>query len=74
MEFAYDKLRGLIKEKFGTQDEFAKSLGMSRTSLNLKLNNASEFSQKEIIRAANLLGITLSEVDEYFFTLKVKIS
>ena len=74
MDFSYDKLRGRIREKFGTQDEFAKKLGMSRTSLNLKLNNVSEFTQKEILRAASLLGISLSEIDEYFFTLKVKIS
>lgn len=44
MVFSYAKLRGRIKEYFKTQEAFAKELGISRTSLNLRLNNINEFS------------------------------
>jgi transcriptional regulator with XRE-family HTH domain len=74
VSFTYDKLRGKIKEKYGTQDEFARNLGISRSSLSLKLNNVSEFSQKEMLRTMELLGESPSLIDEYFFTLKVKKS
>lgn len=70
MSFCYDKLKGKIKEKFGTQDSFAKALGISRTTLNLKLNNLSEFTQKEMIDALTLLEISGNEVSEYFFSLE----
>ncbi|BBB91017.1 MAG TPA: DUF739 family protein [Methylomusa anaerophila] len=72
MSFLYNKLKGKIKEKFGTQEAFAKKLGISRTSLSLKLNNFSEFTQKEILDSMALLGLPGIEVDKYFFTLKVQ--
>jgi len=70
MSFCYDKLKGKIKEKFGTQDKFAKVMGISRTTLNLKLNNLSEFTQKEMIKAIFLLGVSGNEISEYFFYLE----
>lgn len=70
MEFLYDKLRQRIKEKYRTQDNFAHLLGISRTSLNLKLNNVSEFSQHEIMLSMQLLDVGINEIDRYFFTLK----
>lgn len=72
MSFLYSKLKGKIKEKYGTQEAFAKRLGISRTSLSLKLNNLSEFSQREIMDSITLLGLNGAEVDEYFFTLEVQ--
>lgn len=72
MTFSYSRLKGRIKERFDTQSKFAENLGLSRTSLNLKLNNAVEFSQGEILRAVNLLQIAPEDVCEYFFTPEVK--
>jgi len=72
MVFSYDKLRGRIRECFKTQEAFAKALGMSRTSLNLRLNNSAEFSQNEIIKAAKLLELNTVDIDRYFFTLEVQ--
>ena len=69
MSFCYDKLKGKIKEKFGTQDSFAKAMGISRTTLNLKLNNMSEFTQKEMIKAMEVLNLSGSEIRDYFFYL-----
>ena len=39
MMFNYDKLKGRIVEKFGTQMAFSKALGVSERTLSLKLNN-----------------------------------
>ena len=72
VNFDYNKLRGRIRETFGTEEAFAKKLGMSRTSLSQRLNNRSEFSQKEMNKCCVLLGIDLSEIKLYFFTLKVQ--
>ena len=67
MEFNYSKLRGKIKEVFGTQDKFAKALGISGTTLSLKLNNISEFTQKEMAASMLLLHEPAHSVDKYFF-------
>lgn len=72
MIFDYSKLKGRIREKFMTQEAFAKRLGMSRTTFSLKLNDVSEFSQREMLQALNLLDVNVKLIDEYFFTLKVK--
>lgn len=72
MEFDYCKLRKLIKEKCGTQEEFAKKLGIGRVSLNQRLNNILEFTQEEIFQACDILGVSKDELTRYFFTLKVQ--
>lgn len=66
-KFNYNKLRGKIKEHFGTESKFAKALGIGRVSLSKRLNNRLEFSQKEILKACELLEIRLSEIGTYFF-------
>lgn len=72
MAFAYDKLKGKIKEVFGTQEAFANALGIARTSLYSKLNNNTEFTQMEMLRALELLHLQKTEIDVYFFTPKVQ--
>lgn len=72
MTFDYCKLRGKICEVFGNQGDFAKSIGMSATSLSMKLNNRVEFTQREIDRASDLLRIKKEEIPIYFFTPKVQ--
>ena len=69
--FDYSKLKGKITEKFKTQDAFAEALGVSRVSLSMKLNNKSEFDQYEMRRSCELLGIPISEMNIYFFTVEV---
>ena len=70
--FSYGKLRGKIKEVFGTQERFADALGISKATLSQKLNNYSEFTQEEMLNAMCLLNQSPSQIDEYFFTLKVR--
>lgn len=70
--FDFSKLRGRIKEIYGTQTAFAVAMLMNEATLSNKLNNNVEFSPKEIIRACLLLSIELKDVNIYFFTLKVQ--
>lgn len=72
MAFNYDKLRGRIVEKFGTQGRLARALGVSERTLSLKLNNKIFFSQDEIAKISKLLNITLDEIQDYFFKPKVQ--
>jgi len=68
MKFNYNKLRGMFRETFKTQAEFAEALGMSATSLSEKLNNKVQFTQKEIVNSVDLLTIEKEEIPAYFFT------
>lgn len=65
--YSYDKLRGKIVEKYGTQEKFAQELGISKTSLSLKMNGKTNFSQADIVEWIELLGIDASEIGQYFF-------
>lgn len=69
--FDYSKLRGRIKEIFGTQDAFADAVGIGRVSLSKRLNNALEFTQDEMIKSAAVLKFPPEEIPLYFFTEKV---
>lgn len=71
MIYDYSKLKGRIKERCNTQDKFSEQLGISRTSLSQRLNNQLEFSQDEILRSCDVLGITRREIPVYFFVEKV---
>lgn len=70
-EFDYSKLRGRIKEILGTQEKYAEMLGIGRTSLSLRLNGKTNFTQCEILASCYILKIDVSKIDEYFFTTKV---
>lgn len=67
--FDYRKLKGRIKEKFNTQDNFANALGIGRVSLSQRLNNQLEFDAKEIFNSIKLLELTENDIPEYFFCL-----
>lgn len=67
--FDYSKLRGRIKEKFNTQDNFANALGIGRVSLSQRLNNQLEFDAGEILKAIHLLDLTEAEIPQYFFCI-----
>lgn len=71
MAFDYRMLRGKIREVCETQDAFSKAMGLSNTSISLKLNNRVEWTQQEINRAADILKIPEDKVYNYFFTEKV---
>lgn len=71
MTWDYSKLKGRIKEKCGTQDNFAEKIGIGRVSLSKRLNNQIEFSQDEMFKACKVLGISENEIPSIFFNEKV---
>lgn len=74
MEFDYSKLLGRIKECGYTQETLAKKIGITESSMSLKLNNKAHFKQKEIRLICRVLKISDSEIGVYFFTPKVRKS
>lgn len=66
--YDYKKLRGAIKEVFESQAQFALAMGMSESTLSLKLNNKAEWTQDEMVLAMKLIGRPLDEINVYFFT------
>lgn len=69
---SYSKIRGKIKELFGTNENFAKAMEMDLSSLSAKLNNKSPWKREEIEKACELLHIPIEDVYLYFFTKKVE--
>lgn len=69
MKWNYAKLRGKIKEVCGTQDIFAEQLGIGRVSLSQRLNNQLEFTQEEMYKSCEVLGIKFEDIPLYFFCL-----
>ena len=64
---SYAKLRGKIREVFGSEAAFAVAMGMNPASLSAKLGNKSPWKREEIEKACILLGIPIEEVHLYFF-------
>lgn len=66
---SYSKLRGAIREKFGTQAAFATAMEMAENTLSCKLNGKTEWTRQEIADACQLLAIPIAEAPAYFFNL-----
>lgn len=71
MDYDYKKLRGRIREKYGTEGALSDAMGINRCTLSQKLTNKSDFSQQDIKQMATLLLIAIDEIGEYFFTPKI---
>ena len=67
MPYTYDKLRGRIIEKYGSQAKFSEALGTSNITVSRKMSGNVGFSQKDIKKWGRLLDIDVSEFGEYFF-------
>lgn len=70
--FDYRKLRGRIRERYGTQSAFANTIGLSDVSVSNKLNNNVEWGQEEIEDSIQSLDIPWTEIHSYFFTHEVE--
>lgn len=68
MSANYSKLRGIIREKYGRQSDFAAVLHIDRSTLSLKLSGKSDWTREEIENSCIALGIPFSDAHSYFFT------
>ena len=71
MPIDYSKLKGKIVEILGSQRAFAKVMGMSERSCSLKITGQRAFTQTEIVKAIQVLGLKEEEIANYFFKEKV---
>lgn len=71
MSCDYSKLRGRIKEIYGTQDRFAEAIGIGRVSLSKRLQGKLDFSSSEITKSIAVLKINENDIGEFFFKVKV---
>ena len=72
MPLNYNKLKGKIVEMFGNQQEFAKAMEWSERTLSLKINGKRPWKQTDIMKAVELLKLSESDIQEYFFKLEVQ--
>lgn len=70
MAFDFSKLRGRIKEQFGSEKALAVALGWAPGRLSARLNNKIMFDSEEIVLIARLLNIPDEEIGAYFFKPK----
>lgn len=67
IKYDYSRLRGLIREFCGTNENFAKAIGISDTSLYERLRCDVPFNQVEIHKACQLFKCSVAEADDIFF-------
>ncbi len=65
--YDYSLLEKRMKEKKMSQSSLAEAINISRTALNIKLNNHSSFTQKEIKAISSILAIPDTLISTYFF-------
>lgn len=66
--YNYNKLRGLIREKYVTLKAFSDQLGIGLTTLNSRLKGDSYFNQQEMEKTIELLDLSESDINVIFFT------
>lgn len=64
---SYAKLRGLIREKYGTEVAFARAAGIPQSVVSRCLNKRRQWRGEEIAAACQALGIPLAEAYQYNF-------
>lgn len=69
--FNYSLLRGLIKQKFNSEREFALSINTSPTYLSNVFNGKAKLRQDLIATIAKSLDIPDEDIGIYFFAKKV---
>ena len=70
MAFNYRKLKGRIVEICETQQIFALKMGLSERTISQKLQGKISWTQKDILKALEVLNLDSSDVQEYFFNVE----
>lgn len=68
MKYGYRKLRGRIVEKYQTQTNFARAVGISKNAMSRKMSGQVRLSQEDMVQWSELLDIDKEAFGEYFFT------
>lgn len=63
----YPKLEGRIKERFGTQCNLAKEMGVNQSFISSRLTGRTPFDVSEIAAFCKALDIPIEEAHRYFF-------
>lgn len=71
MNFNYKRLKGRIREYYGSQENAAKNLNLSTTALNNKLNGKTQFTSDELFILINEMEVTPDEIKDIFFKVNV---
>lgn len=69
--YDYSRLRGRIKEKLGTEGEFAKRIGRTQNYVSKVFRNGTYLGQEDIAAGAEVLDIPINEIGIYFFSQEV---
>lgn len=72
MEYDYAYLRGFIKERFGSNQNFADFIGIGVTALYDRLSGKTAFKQDEIDAVVREYGLSGDEIMRIFFTRKAR--
>lgn len=68
-EYDYTRLRNRISEVYGSMTKFATAMGCTKGAMSQKLSNRVEWSQGDILKASELLGIPTGEIPSFFMVL-----
>lgn len=74
MVYDYSKLRGLIREKLGSEKVLAEKIKRDRSTLSQKMNNRVDFTSEEIFKISHILGISDNQIGLYFLLKKLRNS
>lgn len=64
--FTRSELASLIKQKIGSLESYRKQMGWSRFILRSRLNHKTSIKVSEIIKSAELLGVSLDQMIDLF--------
>ncbi len=70
--YDYSKLKGKVREVFGTNEAYAAFLGISEASLYEKYKSESYFNQSQIEKSILRFNEKPEMIPAYFFTKKVE--
>ena len=70
---SYAKLRGRIREIYGTQKAFAMAIGLSPAAVSMRLAQKTAWNTDEMQKVTKALRIADDEIAAYFFTKDVDI-
>lgn len=72
VEYDYEELVKVTKDKLGTKQNLASKIGMSKEMLSRKLHNKSKFCVEDIQKICNVLNEPYSKIPILFFKEKVR--